>query len=72
MDREELVKRSEDLRGKLLRIADQLEYFLNVPKYDETYKLAWYPKLTSENFDEVERVVETLTNTFDTVLRIDV
>lgn len=69
MDRRELVDRSEELRSKLMSIAYELEQFINAPKYDETYKLAWYPKLIPEHFDEVERVTDTLTQTFDALLR---
>ncbi len=69
MERSELRDRSEDLRAKLLSMADELEQFMNAPMYDETYKLAWYPKLIPEHFDEVERVTKTLTETFDTLLR---
>jgi hypothetical protein len=70
MTREELGNRSEALRGKLLNIVDQLKSFENDSQYDETYKLAWYPKLIPEHFDIVEKLVDSLEETFNTVLRI--
>lgn len=71
MERRELCDRSEELRSKLLSIASDLEQFMNSPRYDETYKLAWYPKLIPEHFDQVERLVDELSTTFDTLLRTE-
>jgi hypothetical protein len=69
MTREELRDRSNTLRTKLLAMASELERFENDPKFDEDYKLAWSPNLTSKHFDVVEHLVDNLHSTFNVVLK---